>query len=440
MAWSHESFDTFFETYESDIRYAPSALRIESQQINVREDCSAFASALGLLMSSDDALVEQSVPLGELPHIVCACGSRKLTPRTDAKCNLLLRCKTCQRWQHAACMGIRGEAAIPAVYHCIKCATERSPLAQQQRHPTVERASGATAAASNNARASRSQSSASVFAAHTGGLGGISLARGWQSRGAAATSAPASSAVSTGAVAAGRSVAAAERRGSAAAPAPAVGGTAKRVKKRAGAALSTRAKPPKVARAKQAPAGRKLRVSELKQVLTHPASVLAEVDLHQLLTLETFATVLRSAERAPLYSMLPIEPRADAENVRKVCDILRFSPHLRAHMRLHQQLLVGGMLQPDAQRRLHARQQRLSADRGDAAKEDMPAFWKGKLGRTKPAEGEVEKWAALDAAVVAHVQRMLVQRNAAAAAAEAATADVVSTTRVRGARRRGGED
>ena len=410
MSWSSASFDTFFATYESDLRYAPSALRIESQQSNVHEDCSAFASALGLLMSSDDALVENSVPHGELPYVVCACGSRKPTPRADSNCSLLLLCKTCMQWQHAMCMGIRDEASIPRVYQCIACSMGRAPQAQQRARATAEMASVVAAAASNDSRASQSSRSPR---GQSGGLGGVPLTQ------------RCSPAMSTGAVAVERSAAAAERSGSAAAPAPATGATAtaKRAKKRAGTVLSARAKPPKVARAKPAPSGRKLRASELKQALTHPTSVLAEIDLHQLLTLETFATVLRSAERAPLYSMLPIAPRADAENVRNVCDLLRFSPHLRAHMRTHQQLLVGGMLQPDAQRRLHARQNRLSTDRGEAAKEDMPVFWSGKLGRTKPVEGEAEKWAPLDAAVVAHVERLIAKRNATAAAAEAATAD-----------------
>ena len=444
MTLPDASFDTFFATF-SDM---PSAFQVVSQRLDDREDCSAFASALGLLMSdtggapSAEADSSSSAGAGTLPFVVCACGSSKAAPPQDLNCSILLRCRTCLWWQHATCMGIRRAEEIPPSYECVACA-----FSEREMKRSATPGSTAYAASSSSSYVASAIAVPRTTRNH-GGLGGIALSAPHMRRARATKMASSSAAIPpppplpspppprqpplpTAAAAAARAPSKSKAKSKAkpkvkpkAKPSASASANTNASEMTTGASGKRRGRgvagippaasprPSKQPKTQRSSSARKLHPKELKEVLSSPASLLIEVDLHHLLTLETFALVLSRKERAPLFSMLPLEPTADVANVKRVCNLLRYSPHLRAAMRLYQQLLTAGMLQPESQRRFRARQERDTAARGAAAEHDSAPFWAEKLGRMKPREGEVEKWAALDAALVDAVQRMQSEREA----------------------------
>ena len=103
-------------------------LRVVSRQVNVSEDdCSALSDGVlrtVLVVEGRERNVE-SVTAGELPRIVCVCGSGKIIPPTLSRDELLLVCNVCGFLQHASCMRVVWEHQIPDPYVCIACSYDQ---------------------------------------------------------------------------------------------------------------------------------------------------------------------------------------------------------------------------------------------------------------------------------------------------------------------------
>ena len=140
-----------------------------------------------------------------------------------------------------------------------------------------------------------------------------------------------------------------------------------------------------------------------KDILTSPHSVLGEVDLKHIVSLESFVSALTPTDRASLYPMLPTLENNDPANLVK---FLASNVHLLSSLNLFRDMLVTGAFDPEYRAKARSMRRR-QAGWSDEKERAHETFYGLNL-EPKPADAiETARWAELDVQVIALAKEVL---------------------------------
>jgi len=152
----------------------------------------------------------------------------------------------------------------------------------------------------------------------------------------------------------------------------------------------------------------KLAPVSMKDILTSHTSVLGDVNLRDVVSLDAFLNALAPADRAALYPLLPAVESADAKGL---VELFRSNVHFAASLNTFRDMLVTGVFDPDYRAKARGKRRRQAGWTDDKEREHE-AFYALNLSPKPADDAAVRQWSAFDALVRAEADKMQLARRA----------------------------